>query len=99
MHFKATKKKSKFTCKAGKCTYNCWVCTLHKVNNKVLLDEIRNIMKAEGLTMGFHVRLKDIGKAFAELRYRYGDEERVLGIRVKELKKLGPMSEKYKDQV
>ena len=38
--------------------------------------------------------IKDIGKAFAELRYRYGDEERVLGIRVNELKKLGPMPEK-----
>ena len=43
--------------------------------------------------------IKDIGKAFAALRSWYGDEERVLGLRVSELKKLGPQPEKYKDQV
>ena len=30
---------------------------------------------------------------------RYGDEERVLGLRVAELKKLGTVPEKYRDQV
>ena len=54
---KATNKKSKFTCKKGRCIHNCWVCTFHNLDNKELLDEIRNTMKAKGLTMGFHVRV------------------------------------------
>jgi hypothetical protein len=39
--FKATKKKVKFPCKMGIYTYNCWVYRTHKLNNKVLLDEIK----------------------------------------------------------
>ena len=35
--------------------------------------------------------IKDIEKAFSALRSRYGDEEPVLGLRVSELKKLGPI--------
>ena len=43
--------------------------------------------------------IKTIEKAFSALRDRYGDEERVLGLRVSELKKLGTVPEKFKDQV
>ena len=38
--------------------------------------------------------IKNVETAFSELRARYGDEERVLGLRVSELKKLGPQPEK-----
>ena len=37
--------------------------------------------------------------AFDALRKRYGDEERVLELRVAELKKLGALPERFKDQV
>ena len=37
--------------------------------------------------------------AFNAIRMRYGDEERVLELRVAELKKLGSLPERFKDQV
>ena len=37
--------------------------------------------------------------AFDTLNSRYGDEDRVMMLRVKELKKIGPKPDKYKDQV
>jgi hypothetical protein len=43
--------------------------------------------------------IKTIEKAFSALRDWYGDEERVLGLRLNELKKLGTFPEKFKDQV
>ena len=43
--------------------------------------------------------IKTIEDAFAALGDRYGDEERVLGLRMAELKKLGTVPEKYRDQV
>ena len=39
--------------------------------------------------------IKTIEKAFSALGDWYGDEERVLGLRVAELKKLGTVPEKY----
>ena len=56
---KANNKKAKFTCKAGICTINYWVCTNqnHKVANKMLLKEINNTKKAKGLNMGYAVGL------------------------------------------
>jgi hypothetical protein len=35
---KANKKKAKYTCRVGNCNYNCWVCNVQKLDNKVLLD-------------------------------------------------------------
>ena len=43
--------------------------------------------------------IKTIEKAFSALRDRHGDEEQVLGMMVSELKKLGTVPEKFKDQV
>ena len=43
--------------------------------------------------------IKTIEDAFAALGDRYGDEERVLGLRMAELKKLGTVPEKYRNQV
>ena len=43
--------------------------------------------------------IQDVNVAFDALRTRYGDEERVLGLRVAELKKLGSLPERFKDQV
>ena len=49
---KANNKKAKFTCKVGRCNYNCWMCSIPQADNKDLLDEIKSTMKAKGLTMG-----------------------------------------------
>jgi len=43
--------------------------------------------------------IQDVDVAFDALRTRYGDEERVLGLRVAELKKMGSLPERFKDQV
>ena len=43
--------------------------------------------------------IKNIEDPFSALRSRYGDEERVLNLRVSALKKLGSVPEKFKDQV
>ena len=40
--------------------------------------------------------IKNVEDAFSALRSRYGDEERVLNLRVSELKKLGSVPEKFK---
>ena len=54
---KANKKKSKYTCSVERCYQNCWVCSVHKLDNKDVLEEIMTQQKTKGLTMGFHVRL------------------------------------------
>ena len=61
--FKTTIVKAKYTCKVGICTYNCWVCTTHKMDNKVLLDEIKNTMKTRGLNMSFTAVRLNVGRA------------------------------------
>ena len=43
--------------------------------------------------------IQDVKIAFDAFRMRYGDEERVLGLRVAELKKLWSLPERFKDQV
>ena len=43
--------------------------------------------------------MQDVDIAFNALRTRYGDEERVLEVRVAELKKMGALPERFKDQV
>ena len=43
--------------------------------------------------------VKSAKDAFDTLNSRYGDEDRVMMLRVKELKKIGPKPDKYKDQV
>ena len=43
--------------------------------------------------------IQDVDVAFDALRTRYGDEERVLGLRVAELKNMGSLPERFKDQV
>ena len=54
---KANKKKSKNTCSVDKCYRSCWVCSVHKMDKKPVLEEIKTQQKTKGLTMGFHVRL------------------------------------------
>jgi hypothetical protein len=43
--------------------------------------------------------VKEMNVAFDTLRSRYGDEERVLNLRIGELKRTGPKPEKDRDQV
>jgi hypothetical protein len=54
---KANKKKSKYTCSVDKCYRSCWVCSVYKMDNKPVLEEIKTKQKTKGLTIGFHVRL------------------------------------------
>ena len=45
------------TCSVDRCYRSCWVCSVHKMDNKTLLEEIKTQQKTKGLNMGFHVRL------------------------------------------
>ena len=58
--------------------------------------KLRELLTGHPLTL---VPESIIEKAFSALRDRYGDDKRVLGLRVSELKKLGTAPEKFKDQV
>ena len=53
----ANKKKSKYTCKVDRCNRSCWICSVHKTDNKPVLDEIKTQQMTRGITSGFHVRL------------------------------------------
>ena len=71
------------------------------VNRVPAVDQvakIRKVLSGHPLNM-VPESVKTAKAAFSTLRSRYGDEERVLALRVKELKKTGPKPEKPKDQV
>ena len=55
--FKKSNVKSKYTCKKDNCLMNCWVCMIHKTDNKAFLNEVKIQIKTRELNMGVHVRL------------------------------------------
>ena len=76
------------------------ICCM-KSNKVPRLDLIANLRKQfSGHPLALVPKsIKDIEKSFSALRSRYGDEEQVLGLWVSKLKKLGPIPEKFKEQV
>ena len=45
---KANKKMSKYTCSVDKCYQSCWVCSVHKMDDKPVLEEIKTQQKTKG---------------------------------------------------
>jgi hypothetical protein len=72
-----------------------------KSNKVPLIDQVpklREYLTGQALNM-VPESVKVIDVAFETLRSRYGDEERVLGLKIGDLKKTGSKPEKFRDQV
>jgi hypothetical protein len=99
---KANKKKSKYTCSMDRCFRSCWVCSVHKIDKKTVLEKIRTqqkTMKAKGLSMKFAVK-KSMISADTDVKperryYKFvpfkGGQDQVLnqGLRLKKKTKVG----------